>query len=127
MINSVLLVGRIVETPNLKNYEDGSYAVIRLAVNRPFRNSEGDYDTDFIRCVVWNAMATSTCDYCRKGDIVGVRGRLVQKHSDISFDYNGEILKKTISTLEVVGERVVFIMTSGQKQVDNINIDEEIN
>lgn len=127
MINSVLLVGRIVETPTLKNYEDGSYAVIRLAVNRPFRNSEGDYDTDFIRCVVWNAMATSTCDYCRKGDIVGVRGRLVQKHSDISFDYNGEILKKTISTLEVVGERVVFIMTSGQKQVGNINIDEEIN
>lgn len=126
MINSVLLVGRIVETPVLKNYEDGSYAVIRLAVNRPFRNSDGDYDTDFIRCVVWNSMATSTCDYCRKGDIVGIRGRLVQKHSDVSFDYNGEILKKSISTLEVVGERVVFIMTSGQKQVDNINIDEEI-
>lgn len=113
MLNSIILVGRLVDTPTLKLYNDSVYAIVTLAVNRPFKNLEGETETDFISCITWDVSAKATCDYCRKGDIVAVRGRLITKTSEINFSSEDDSLKKKITNLEVIAERVVFINTTG--------------
>ncbi len=126
MLNSVILIGRLVEKPVLKVYE-GEYMVstVTLAVARPFKNSQGEFDTDFIRVVLWDAIAKNACEYCLKGDIVAIRARLQSKYSEVSFNHeSGEVLKKKINTLEVVGERVVYIASSSYKQNEKANIEE---
>lgn len=78
MLNQVILVGRItndnIEIKNLENNKKGAY--ITLAIPRSVKNAEGEYETDFIDCELWNSVAESTAEYCKKGDIVGVKGRL---------------------------------------------------
>ena len=47
-----------------------------MAVNRDYKNAEGNYDADFINCVVYEQRAETICKYVRKGDRFGVIGRL---------------------------------------------------
>ena len=77
MLNQFTLVGRITKTPEMIENQDGSkFTVINLAVPRTFKNENGEYDTDFIDCTLWKGIAENVCEYCKKGDIVGIRGRI---------------------------------------------------
>lgn len=76
-MNNICLVGRIVNNPSLEKDDSGRYICdITLAVNRSDKNCEGVYDTDFIKCRLYRNVAETTCEYCRKGDLVGVEGSL---------------------------------------------------
>ncbi len=122
MLNSVILIGRLVETPVLKVYDNDLLLVaITLAVSRPFRNHNGEIDTDYIRCVFWDITAKNLTDYCSKGDCIAVRGRLQSRSADVNFETEGETLKKRITSLEVIGERVVFLSTSRNKKEEILN------
>ena len=102
MNNLVYLIGRLVSDPELKKSETSKeYATITLAVQRAFKNSEGIYETDFIRCSLWNGIAQNTHEFCKKGDLVGIRGRLqVRNYQD------GE---ETKYITEVIVEKVSFL------------------
>ena len=77
MLNQFTLVGRITKTPEIMENQDGSkFAIINLAVPRTFKNENGEYDTDFIDCTLWTGIAENACEYCKKGDMVGIRGRI---------------------------------------------------
>ena len=77
MLNQFTLVGRITKTPEMMGNQDGSkFAIINLAVPRTFKNENGEYDTDFIDCTLWKGIAENVCEYCKKGDMVGIRGRI---------------------------------------------------
>ena len=77
MLNQVVIVGRLVSKPIVEENENGrKVSEITLAVPRSFKNDEGIYDTDFIKCTLWNGIAENTVEYCNKGDIIGVKGRL---------------------------------------------------
>ena len=126
MLNSVVLIGRLVDTPTLKVYDnDLSLATITLAVPRAFKNHDGDVDTDFIRCVFWDVTARNVSDYCRKGDLVAVRGRIQSRLAEVNFDTENEVLKKKITVLEVIGERVVFLSSPQNRKdaLDDVIID----
>lgn len=72
MLNQAVLVGRIVQDPELRETENGNkIANVILAVPRSFKNASGEYETDFISCVLWKGVAESTVEYCKKGDLVG--------------------------------------------------------
>ena len=102
MLNNVILVGRLATNPEIVEVEGNKKVTsVVLAVNRNFKNSEGLYDTDFIRCVLWNNVAASTTEYCRVGDVIGIKGRLQ------SSTYQKEEEKKY--GLEVVAEKVTFL------------------
>ncbi len=116
MINQITLIGRVVEKPIIRKFDDGfSAATLNLAVTRPFKNMEGNYDCDFIKVSLWNGVAQSASDYCDMGDIVGVKGRIVNKDSEVKFEIDNKTLSKKIYALEIIGERVVFISTSRKK------------
>ncbi len=102
-MNHVILVGRLTGNPEIvKTEKDTSKTVVTLAVPRTYRNQEGIYETDFIRCVLWNGIADRACEYCKKGDIVCIRGRLQVRNYETS---EGE--KKFIT--EVNAETIAFV------------------
>ena len=117
MLNQVVLVGRLVKKPELRESENKmKYAYMTLAVPRSFKNTDGQYDTDFIDWVLWDAIATNTTEYCDKGNIVGIRGRLQTRIVENKEEKHNE------KVLEVVCERITFL--SG-KNKEEISIDEE--
>ena len=69
MLNQLVLVGRLVREPELKETENGKKVTnITLAVSKNYKNAEGVYDTDFIDCTLWNSVAENTAEYCKVGD-----------------------------------------------------------
>lgn len=103
MLNQVVLVGRLTEDPQIVTTENGKkLSTIILAVQRTYKNTEGLYEADFIKCILWNAIAASTTEYCHKGDIVGVKGRI---QTSIYDDKDGN---KKYAT-EVIAEKVTFL------------------
>jgi len=103
MLNQVVLVGRIVKTPELKLTETGKKtATVTLAVPRNYKNMNGEYDTDFLDCTLWTNIAENTAEYCQTGDMVGVKGRIQTR---IIHNEDGSKKKKT----EIVAEKVTFL------------------
>lgn len=103
MLNQAVLVGRIVQTPELRETENGNkLARVTLAVPRSFKNSNGEYETDFISCVMWKGVAENTVEYCKQGDLVGIKGRIQSRQ------YENEEEQKR-QTIEVVAEKVTFL------------------
>ena len=111
MYNSVILIGRTTDKPTLRTLDNGfSVGNLTLAVNRPFKNSDGEYDTDFINCTMWNGVANSANEFCRKGSVVAVKGLLVTKDDSVMITTeSGEQIKKNIKVLDIQVEKVIFI------------------
>ncbi len=99
-MNHVILIGRLTGTPEVIKTESSIRTVVNLAVPRTFKNQDGIYETDFIRCILWNGIAQRACDYCKKGDIVCLRGRLQVRNyvkEDNEKKYVTEVIVETIS------------------------------
>ena len=111
MLNQTILVGRIVKNPELKETETGKKVTnVVLAVPRNFKNSDGQYETDFINCVLWKGIAENTVEYCHKGDLVGIRGRIQSRSIDVDEENKRQVM-------EVVAEKVTFLTS---KKVDSL-------
>ena len=110
MLNQIVMCGRLVSDPVvIKNEEGAKVSYITIAVPRAYKNAEGTYDTDFIKCTLWNGIAETTSDYCHKGDIVGIKGRL---QTTIIEKEDGE---KTYN-MEVVAEKVSFLSSKKEEE-----------
>ena len=110
MLNQVVLVGRLVKNPELKKSErDKSYSFITLAIPRAYKNTDGKYDSDFIDCILWDGVAKNTAEYCKKGDIVGVKGRL---QSDVKEQNDGS--KKYYTN--IIAEKITFLSNTKQEE-----------
>ena len=112
MLNQIVLVGRLVKTPELELTENGKkISIITLAVPRSFKNMNGEYDTDFLDCTLWTGVAESTTEYCKSGDIVGIKGRV---QSRIIEKEDGSKYKK----MEIVAEKVSFLSSAKNAKND---------
>lgn len=106
MLNQIVVIGRLVRDPELRKTENGRNVTnITLAVPRSYKNVNGEYDTDYVDCVLWSGVAESTTEYCHKGDLVGVKGRIQTRTFEIDDQRR--------YTSEVVAEKVTFL--SGKK------------
>lgn len=106
MVNQIVLVGRIARAPETKLTESGKkFATLTLAVPRNYKNANGEYDTDFLDCTLWSAVAETTSEYCSTGDMIGVKGRVQTRIVESS---DGIKRKKT----EIVAEKVTFLSSS---------------
>lgn len=77
MLNSTALIGRMTKDPNLKYTQSGKgVANFTLAVERNFKDANGEKLTDFINCVIWGKGAETLCNYTHKGSMVGVVGEI---------------------------------------------------
>ena len=77
MINNIVLVGRTTKAIELKQNKNGTpYVQFTLAVNRPYKDEQGQQQADFITCVAWNKTAETIANYVLKGTMIGIEGRL---------------------------------------------------
>ena len=103
MLNRVVLIGRLTKDPELRYTQSGvAVATFTLAVDRKFKNAQGERDVDFIPCVVYRQLAELVSNYLSKGKLAAVDGR-IQVSS-----YTGQDGQKRWST-EVVAEDVRFL------------------
>lgn len=67
MLNQIVIVGRLVRDPELRETDNGKKVTnITLAVPRSYKNLKGEYETDFIDCVLWTGIAdTILIWYCK--------------------------------------------------------------
>lgn len=103
MINHAILVGRLTKDPELRYTPEGQAVTnIILAVNRNFKNQSGIIETDFVNCTLWRKTAENTANYCRKGSMIGISGRIQTRHFE-----NQE--GKRVYVTEVIAESVKFL------------------
>ena len=114
MVNSVMLVGRLAQDIEIKKLDSGKEVTkVALAVPRSFKNPDGIYETDFFDCILWEGLAKNASEYCKKGDTVGIRGRLQTS----SYETDDGIKKKVV---EVIVEKLTFLSS---KKVEPKEVD----
>lgn len=113
MINRVILVGRLTKNPEYRQTPNGvSVATFTLAVNRPFTNSQGEREADFINVVVFRRQAENVNNYLSKGSLAGVDGRIQSR------SYENQEGRRVFVT-EVVADNVRFMDSKGSNQQKN--------
>ncbi len=109
MLNQIVLVGRLTREITVNKSENGvKVATIPLAIPRSFKNADGTYDTDFIDCVAFDQIAENTSEYVKKGDIVGVKGR-VQSRIIEKED-------KKENVMEIICEKITFLSSKPKEE-----------
>lgn len=99
-MNKVILSGRICSDIELKNTQSGtSVCSFRLAVQRRFKNAEGNYDADFISCVAWRSNADFISKYFSKGDPIELGGSLQAR----TYEKDGQKVYITEVVLDEAG------------------------
>ena len=96
-MNYVVLTGSVVNDLT----EQENEKIITLAVKRNFKNTDGIYETDLIPCKLSSGITANVSDYCQKGDVIGIKGRI---QSDDTGIY-------------IIAERITFL--SSKKSEEN--------
>ncbi|WP_298491174.1 single-stranded DNA-binding protein [uncultured Lactobacillus sp.] len=113
MINNVVLVGRLTADVDLKATTSGvAVAQFSLAVERTFKNPNGQRDADFIGCVVWRKNAENLATYAHKGSLIGVEGRIQTR----SFENKDG---KRVYVTEVIVDRFYLLEKKAKTTPDN--------
>lgn len=117
MINNVTLVGRLTKDADLRFTGSGNAVTsFTIAADRPFKNNQGNRDTDFINCVAWRRTAETIANFTKKGSLVGVTGRLQTR----SYENNEG---RTVYITEVVVENFQMLepksVTDSRRSDDN--------
>jgi single-strand DNA-binding protein len=113
MLNKVVLIGRLTKDPELR-YTASGIAVARftLAVDRGFKNQQGEREADFIPITVWRGAAESCAKYLSKGRLAAVVGRIQTGH----YDKDGQ----RVYTTDVVADEVRFLEFKKEQEDTNI-------
>ena len=110
MINNVTLVGRLTKDVELK-YTPANQAVAQftLAVNRTFKNANGERESDFINCVIWRKSAENFANWAKKGALIGITGRIQTRNYE---NAQGQRVYVT----EVIAENFQMLESRNQQQ-----------
>lgn len=116
MINNVVLVGRLTKDPELK-YTQSNIAVasFSLAVNRNFKDANGERETDFINCVIWRQQAENLANWAKKGALIGITGRIQTR------SYENQQGQRVYVT-EVVAENFQMLESRAAREGGNDNV-----
>lgn len=101
-MNKVNLIGRLTKDTEILTTGENQYVRFSLAVNRKFKNADGEYDADFISCVAWNKTAELINKHFSKGSEIGLSGRIQTGSYD---DKDGS---KRYTT-DIIVEEITFI------------------
>ena len=101
MLNNVILMGRLVATPELRTTPSGvSVCSFTVAVDRRFQSSQASQTADFINCIAWRQTAEFVTRYFSKGSMIAVQGAIQ------TGSYEKDGIKR--STFEIVADNVSF-------------------
>ncbi len=112
MFNRVILIGRLTRDPELRYTPNGvAVASFTLAVDRNYKNSKGEKETDFIPIVCFKQLAELCANYLSKGKLAAVDGKIQTRN------YENKEGKKVYVT-EIIADNVQFLSPKDQTPAD---------
>ena len=125
-MNKTMLIGRLTNTPEIaKTSNDKSYARTTLAVNRRFKNENGDREADFISVIFWGKIAETLASYAKKGTMISVEGEVrTRNYTDKQNQkhYVTEILAHNYDLLE---SRATIALRENTVRTEELLLDAE--
>lgn len=116
MQNLFYLIGRLTDDVKVIETEEGKkHSYITVAVQRSYKNAEGIYESDFIDVNLWNGIAQNVAEYCKRGDLIGIKGRI----EETSYEKDGETIHKT----NLVADKISFLSATKTKTNDDKEIE----
>lgn len=101
MFNEVILIGKLVTKPMLKETQgEPELTNMVLKVQRPYNGHTGRKEFDYIQCVLWKGIAAQICDTCDIGSFIGVKGRLQSKSYMQSQSIENSIMEVKVEHVE---------------------------
>lgn len=120
-MNRICLIGRLVRDPELRITSNGiNVTTFTLAIDRDYKNAQGEKETDFVMIQVWRKLAELCANYLSKGKMAAVDGKLRIE----SYEKDGE--RKTVA--KVVADNVRFLSPKNDaesKHADSIGTEVE--
>ena len=117
MLNRVVIIGRLTRDPELRYTPNGTAScTFTLAVERNFKNSNGEREADFIPIVTWRQLAENCAKYLRKGRLTAVEGRIQTR----SYENNEG---RRVYVTEVIADNVRFLESAKNEDRQQQNDD----
>lgn len=117
MLNRVVIIGRLTRDPELRYTPSGNAScTFTLAVERNFKNSNGEREADFIPIVTWRQLAENCANYLRKGRLTAVEGRIQTR----SYENNEG---RRVYVTEVLADNVRFLESAKNEDLQQQNDD----
>ena len=118
MLNKIFLMGRMTRDPELRHTASGTaVASFTLAVDRDFKNQDGEKEADFINCVAWKGTAEMLSRYFTKGRMAIVEGRL-QSRKYTDKEGNNRIAYEVVASCVYFADSKRDADTSGEYSGD---------
>lgn len=108
MLNQVILVGRLTKDFDIIEKDNKKYATSTIAVGKAYKNANGEYETDFLDFTTFGSVASNCTEYCKKGDMIGIKGNLSSRDNKIFIN----------------AEKITFLAT--KKKSDDIEPEKDI-
>ena len=113
MLNRAVLTGRLTRDVDLRYTQSGTaVGTFTLAVDRTFKNQQGEREADFINCVIWRKSAENFANFVRKGSLVGIDGRIQTRN------YENQQGQKVYVT-EIVVENFALLQSRSEREGGN--------
>ena len=110
-MNNTTIAGRLTKDPELRYAQSGKAVTnFTVAVNRPFKNAQGENEADFINCVAFGKQAENLAQYMKKGSMLGVEGRIQTG----SYEKEG----RRIFTTDVMANQITFLESRNNKKTE---------
>ncbi|BAM24118.1 single-stranded DNA-binding protein [Streptococcus intermedius] len=129
MYNKVILIGRLVNTPEVnKTANDKSVVRATLAINRRYKGQNGEREADFVNVVVWGKLAETLTSYATKGSLISLDGELRTRRyeKDGVTHYVTEVLCNGFQLLESRAQRALRENNTGADLADLVLEEEEL-
>ena len=129
MYNKVILIGRLVNTPEVnKTANDKSVVRATLAINRRYKGQNGEREADFVNVVVWGKLAETLASYATKGSLISLDGELRthRYEKDGVTHYVTEVLCNGFQLLESRAQRALRENNTGADLADLVLEEEEL-
>lgn len=124
-MNSVQLIGRLTKDLDLKYTSTGkAVATGTIAVNRRFKNAQGESEADFINIQIWDKSAENLANFTRKGSQIGINGRIQTRNYENKEGqrvYVTEIVVENFTLIEKKSDNAPQSQRQAPKQSDDYN------
>ncbi len=118
-MNKIILVGRLTKDPELRSTSAGfSTANFTVAVNRNFKNKEGNYDAVFLPCVAFRNTADFISKFFKKGSMISLEGRVQTRNYDAQDGTRRYVTEVVVENVEFVGGKNEGSSSSNNDYVD---------
>lgn len=120
MINNVTLTGRLTKAINLKYTQSGkAIGSFTLAVNRNYKDANGNKQVDFIRCLAWGKVGELLDQYCGKGSLIGIVGQIQTRSYENDQNQKVYLTEVNVRELTFLETRKESQETSEQGNMNN--------